>query len=211
MQTLIDNTAIIEESLEKAVDYNTYFEQIKRFSELQKTSGLEQSQSRIEFTALNFQRMKRLNKTISINDDIKQFLEKFKKEQTWLVITEAWCGDSAQVTPVLNKIAELSPAIDLKFVYRDENPELMDAFLTNGGRSIPKLIALSRENEVLFTWGARPSVATQMVADFKQKHGSLTPEFKEELQNWYNKDKGLNIVEDLVGHLNQLRPLPGNK
>jgi len=204
MQTLMENTAIIEQSLNKAIDYNTYFDQIKQFSELQKTSGLEQSQSSIEFTALNFKRMKRLNKTISINDNAKQFLENFKKEQTWLVITEAWCGDSAQVTPVLNKLAELCPAIDLKFVYRDENPELMDAFLTNGGRAIPKLIALSLENDVLFTWGARPSVATQMVVDFKEKHGSLTPEFKEELQSWYNKDKGQNITDDLVTLLNKI-------
>jgi hypothetical protein len=203
MQTLMDNTAIIKQSLIKAIDYNTYFDHIKTFNELQKTSGLEQSQSRIEFTALNFKRMKRLNKTILINDDAKQLLENDKKEQTWLVITEAWCGDSAQVTPVLNKIAELSSAIELKFVYRDENLELMDAFLTNGGRSIPKLIALSRENEVLFNWGARPSVATQMVIDYKEKHGSLTPEFKEELQSWYNKDKGQNITDDLIALLSK--------
>ncbi len=204
MQTLMDNMTIIKQSLIKAIDYNTYFDQIKQFSELQKTSGPEQSQSRIEFTALNYQRMKRLNKTILINDDAKQFLENVKKEQIWLVITEAWCGDSAQITPVLNKIAELSPAITLKFVYRDENPELMDAFLTNGGRAIPKLIALSGENEVLFTWGSRPSLATQMVVDFKEKHGSLTPEFKEELQNWYNKDKGQNITDDLIALLSKI-------
>jgi hypothetical protein len=201
MQTLMDNTAIIEESLIKAIDYNTYFDQIKQFSELKKTSGPEQSQSRIEFTALNYQRMKRLNKTISISEDAKKLLNNAQTKQTWLVITEAWCGDSAQAIPVLNKIAEHSTAIDLKLVYRDEQPELMDIFLTNGGKSIPKLIALSQENDVLFSWGPRPSIASQMVNEYKEKNGMLSPEFKQELQLWYTKDKGQNIVVDLISLL----------
>lgn len=198
MQTLLDTSAVIKQSLEQAIDYNTYFEQIKNFSEAQKTSGFEQSKSRIEFTILNFQRMKRLNKTITIDENAVETLQSLQQIQTWMVITEAWCGDSAQVTPVFNKIAGLSPAIDLKFVYRDENPELMDAFLTNGGRSIPKLIALDTNLEVLFTWGPRPSIATQMVADYRENHGMLTPEFKQDLQLWYTKDKGKNIVDDLL-------------
>lgn len=206
MQTLTVNSALIPEALEQSITYKTYFEQIKKYYELQETSGTEQSLLRIEFTALNYQRMKRLNKTISISEETKQLLKNVKKPQTWLVITEAWCGDSAQVIPVLNKIVEQAPVIDLKMVYRDEQPDLMDAFLTNGGRSIPKLIAIDKDNEVLFTWGPRPTIAAKMVADFKEKHGLLTPEFKQGLQIWYNKDKGLNIIEDLLAQLNQLRP-----
>jgi len=198
MQTLTSNNALIPEALEQSINYKTYFEQIKGFYEKQETSGTEQSLSRIEFTALNYQRMKRLNKTISINDEAKQFLKDLKKEQTWLVITEAWCGDSAQVIPVLNKITEQTSSIDLKLVYRDEQPELMDAFLTNGGRSIPKLIAIDKNNKVLFTWGPRPSEATKMATDFKERNGTLTPEFKQELQMWFNKDKGQNIIDDLT-------------
>lgn len=198
IQTLMDTKSIIKKSLITAIDYITYFEQVKNFSDNKKTSGADQSQSLIDFTSINFQRMKRLNKTISIDENAVETLQSLQQKQTWLVITEAWCGDSAQVTPVLNKIAETTPAIDLKFVYRDEHPELMDAFLTNGGRSIPKLIALDTNLEVLFAWGPRPSIATQMVADCKEKHGLLTPEFKQDLQLWYTKDKGKNIVNDLL-------------
>jgi hypothetical protein len=74
----------------------------------------------------------------------------------------------------------------------------MDLFLTNGGRSIPKLIALDKENNVIDSWGPRPSVATKMVADFKEKNGVLDPEFKQDLQVWYNKDKGQSVQEDFV-------------
>ncbi|MEX2349619.1 MAG: thioredoxin family protein, partial [Flavobacteriaceae bacterium] len=133
-------------------------------------------------------------------------LLKFQKNITWLVITEAWCGDAAQVLPVLNKVAETTPKIALKLVYRDENPELIEMFLTSGSRSIPKLIALDEHNQVLYTWGPRPTEAAKMVVDFKNLNGLLTPEFKQDLQLWYNKDKGLNIIADQLTLLDQLRP-----
>jgi hypothetical protein len=83
-------------------------------------------------------------------------------------------------------------------VLRDENIELMDLFLTNGGRSIPKLIALDKENNVINSWGPRPTVATKMVADYIKKNGVLDLEFKQDLQIWYNKDKGQSVQEDFV-------------
>ena len=102
----------------------------------------------------------------------------------------------------MQKIAELSNGITLKVVLRDENLELMDAFLYNGGRSIPKLIALDNTTgKILGDWGPRPSIATQLVDDYKKEHGKLTPEFKQDLQVWYNKDKGQNTAQDLLGLL----------
>ena len=88
---------------------------------------------------------------------------------------------------------------------RDENPELMDMFLTNGGRAIPKVIIMDNESgEVLNTYGPRPSEASSYVNRFKLKYGTLTPDFKEDLQHWYNKNKGQNIIDDTVKILEQL-------
>jgi hypothetical protein len=86
----------------------------------------------------------------------------------------------------------------MKFVLRDENLELMDLFLTNGGRSIPKLIALDKNNNVLKTWGPRPSFANKMVTEYKAKNGNLDAQFKQDLQVWYNKDKGKSTQEDFI-------------
>ena len=36
-----------------------------------------------------------------------------------------------------------------------------------------------------------------MVEAYKKEHGKLTPEFKEDLQKWYNQDKGQSILSDL--------------
>ena len=95
-------------------------------------------------------------------------------------------------------MADLNDYIDLKLVLRDENLELMDLFLTNGGRAIPKLIVLDKESNVTNTWGPRPTIAANMVKLYKAEHGSLDAIFKQDLQVWYNKNKGKSAEEDLV-------------
>ena len=84
-----------------------------------------------------------------------------------------------------------------RILLRDENPELMNEFLTNGNQAIPKLIQII-DNKVTKTWGPRPTIATKMVADYKSEHGKLDPEFKKDLQVWYNKNKSQNVIEDLT-------------
>ncbi|MDX6745764.1 thioredoxin family protein [Polaribacter sp. PL03] len=189
---------IIENSLKKTISYTDYRALVSNLLANGKATGPEQSEALTNYSLLNDRRMKRLDKTIKISEETILEFQKVKEPQTWLVITEGWCGDAAQNLPVLNKIAATTDKIDLKIVLRDENLELMDLFLTNGGRSIPKLIALDKNNNVIDSWGPRPTVATKMVADYKEKHGSLDPQFKEDLQVWYNKDKGQSVQEDFV-------------
>jgi hypothetical protein len=148
---------------------------------------------------LNDRRMKRWDKTIKVSEDSKQRVSNFTGAITWLIITESWCGDAAHVIPALSKVAELSSNIDIKLVLRDENELLMDQFLTNGGRSIAKLIMIDNTTgDVITTYGPRPVEATKLVDDYKDKYGTLTPEFKENLQVWYNKDKGQSIIQDAL-------------
>lgn len=193
---------IITESLKTALTYPEYTELITDLVAIEASSGVDASPALVEYTKLNQKRMARWDKTIHINDEVKNRIQSFNKSVTWLVLTETWCGDAAHVIPVINKVAELNPNIKLKLVFRDEHPELMDRFLTNGGKSIPKLIMIEdATGEVLNTFGPRPSEATAMAADFKATHGSLTDQFKAELQSWYNKNKGENTINDLLGLL----------
>jgi hypothetical protein len=189
---------IIENSLKKTISYRDYRALVRNLLVEGKSTGSEQSVDLTNYSLLNNQRMQRLDKTIKISEETIQEFQKVSAPQTWLVITEGWCGDAAQNLPVLNKIATASDHIDLRVVLRDENIELMDLFLTNGGRSIPKLIALDKENNVINSWGPRPTVATKMVADYIKKNGVLDLEFKQDLQIWYNKDKGQSVQEDFV-------------
>ncbi|AQS94767.1 thioredoxin family protein [Polaribacter sp. BM10] len=189
---------IIENSLKNTISYAEYRSLVSSLLEDGKATGPIQSEALTNYSLLNDKRMKRLDKTIKISEETISEFQKVTTPQTWLVITEGWCGDAAQNIPVLQKIADITDKVDLKIVLRDENLPLMDLFLTNGGRSIPKLIALDKDNNVINTWGPRPSTATKMVADYKEEHGSLDAQFKQDLQVWYNKNKGKNVQEDLV-------------
>jgi pantothenate kinase-related protein Tda10 len=148
--------------------------------------------------------MNRWEKTSKLTAEQIETIQKVTKKQTWLVITEGWCGDAAPVIPIMNKIADINPLITFKLILRDENDELMSQFLTNGGKSIPKLVSFNaEENDLLFTWGPRPKEAADLVAKEKAEFGQLRDEFKITLQKWYNQDKGKNIAEDLVNCLKE--------
>ena len=189
---------VIENSLKNALSYEGYRAFVSALLTDGKATGMEQSEALTNYSLLNNKRMKRLDKTIKLSEETLQEFQKISEPKTWLVLTEGWCGDAAQSLPVLNKIAKSTDKIDLKVILRDENLPLMDLFLTNGGRSIPKLIALDKDNNVIDSWGPRPTTASKMVADYIEKNGALDPQFKQDLQLWYNKDKGENVQADFV-------------
>ncbi len=204
MNTLDINTLenIIEDSLKESITYEEYRALVSRLVEENSTTGNEKTEALINYTVLNDRRMKRWDKTVKISDDAKTTIENYKGKATFLVLTESWCGDAAHIMPVIQKVADLNDNIEQKVVLRDEHEALMNEFLTNGGKSIPKLIMIDNDTkEVLNTFGPRPTVATEMVNQYKAEHGQLTPEFKEDLQRWYNKDKGQSTLDDLVGML----------
>ncbi|MER3319779.1 MAG: thioredoxin family protein [Allomuricauda sp.] len=190
---------IVQEYISNGMDYARYLELVSQLAKNGKTTGNEQSEAMVDYTKLGDRRMVRWEKTFKIPEAIQQKLESLDRELVFLALTESWCGDAAASLPIINKIAEANPNITLKVVLRDESLDLMDMFLTNGSRSIPKVIILDKaNNEIMGEWGPRPSIATQMVADFKREHGKLTAEFKQDLQVWYNKNKGQNILEDIL-------------
>lgn len=191
--------SLIKDALGNAITYDAYRELVGALAEQGSNTGAEKTEVLANYTQLNHKRMKRWDKTFKINEATKEKVASVKDKITWVVLTESWCGDAAPSLPVMNRLAALSPNLDLKVVLRDDNLPLMDAFLTNNARSIPKLVAVDSENhEVLGTWGPRPQVAANLVTDYKNAHGKLTAAFREDLQQWYNKDKGQEILKELL-------------
>ena len=199
--------SIIKNSLQKSTSYRAYRDLVKQLVSEESTTGADKTEDKVEFTMLNDRRMKRWDKTLKVSEDFKAKIAEFKEKVTWLVITESWCGDAAHIMPAINKVAELNDNINFKTVLRDENEDLMNLFLTNGNKSIPKLIMIDdASGEVVSTFGPRPNLATQLVKGYKAEFGALTPEFKQDLQVWYNKDKGESTIEDLTEMLCELEP-----
>jgi hypothetical protein len=157
----------------------------------------------INYAKLNIQRMNRLDKTTILNDNWTPFFEDLESNLKWVVLTEGWCGDAAQIVPVINKIAEASNGkIELELLLRDENLVLMDKYLTNGGRAIPKLICYDENNKELWNWGPRPKVTQELVNQLKEDKVDLN-ELKTQLHLWYTHDKTMNIQLEIFERIAQ--------
>lgn len=191
--------SIIEKSLKVSFSYQEYRDFVTDLAKEVKTTGHEQREDLIHYTQLNEARLHRLDKTTQVVDEVKAVLQKLSKEYTWLVISESWCGDAAQILPVINKMAEVSENIDLRIVLRDDNEDLTNLFLTNGTKSIPKLIIIDKAtNEVVNDFGPRPKGAKQLILDYKATHGIVDETAKIELQKWYLQDKGVSTQKEIV-------------
>lgn len=177
-----------------------------------RTTGANQSESMINYATLNQKRMRKWDKIGKITPELSEKLLDIKSPMTWLVITEGWCGDAAQNLPFLNKMSEINPNINFKLVLRDENLELMDMFLTNGGRSIPKLIALDESLNVLGSWGPRPEPMQKAFIENKVTQERPGAVFTEYMHLWYAKDKGITLQNEFLAILDvwnqKLQSLP---
>ena len=194
----MQNTLIIN-SIEKSYSYSEYRNHISQLLIDGLSTGNTQSEDLTHYSTLNEVRMNRLEKTIKLTPEIAEKLKAIEKNYVFLVLSEGWCGDAAQILPIMEKMVQENDSIDLRIVLRDENSELMDGFLTNGSKSIPKLILVdAKENTVLGSWGPRPEGATQLIKAFKAKHGVINEEAKTELQKWYLHDKGVSTMHEIT-------------
>lgn len=186
-------------SLAKSHAYTKYRAIISELLQQGKSTGSFQSPELTQYSMLNETRMSRLDKTMVIAEDVILKLLNLKKNYTWLVLSEGWCGDAAQILPILNKMAIITPNIELRIVFRDQNEQLMNKFLTNGSKSIPKLILLDRESQNVYSsWGPRPAGASNLVISYKRQYGVIDETLKKELQLWYLHDKGLSVQYEIT-------------
>ena len=191
-----------------AMTYEQYVQKIKLLLSEGKTSTstINNSPNLIHYTELNLQRMHRLDKTTHLLDETSESIKKINGKRIFLVITEGWCGDASQIIPVIEKMAQLNPLITHRLIFRDEHPDIIKAFLTDESRSIPKLIVLDEEGNVLNTWGPRPQALQERVMQEKIKMLAMTKEerkiyfdeVKTEVQKWYNNDKTNGIQREII-------------
>ena len=179
------------------LEMTDYFEFVSQLVEEGKTTGANQSESMIHYTVLSQQRMKRWFKTGKLIPDLEAKLAEIKEDQTWIIITEAWCGDAAHAFAFIEKMADTNDHIKLEWKLRDENPELIDAHLTDGGRSIPKLIVYDETEKELYSWGPRPKhIQTKYLV--LKKSSTPSAQIQTELQKMYNTDKGVTMQKEIL-------------
>jgi hypothetical protein len=185
--------------LQRSITYEAYKQLVEDLLAAGRSTGPQQSEDLTHYSQLNVQRMHRVEKTIQILPEVREQMLRVSRSQTWLVLTEGWCGDASQSLPVIKALADLNTNIRMRILLRDENPALMDQYLTNGvSRSIPRLIAVDPATGAeLFTWGPRPTALQETFYGVRSE-GLPYDVIKEELQRWYNKDKTVAIQRELA-------------
>jgi thioredoxin-like negative regulator of GroEL len=189
----------------EGLTYGEYRELIDNLLLAGKTTGTDHTEDMLHYTKMNVQRMKRVEKTTTLNEELVQVLAEVKQQYHLLVITEGWCGDAAQIVPVIEKIASTAPdKFTLRVVLRDQNIPLIDAHLTNGGRAIPVLLVLNENKELILPkWGPRPAVLQSLLLQLKQEYTDQL-QLAEMLHGWYAKDKTQATQKELLEILKQL-------
>lgn len=190
----------------EGLDYMIYRQLIDKLLSQGKTTGPDNSTEMLHYTKMNVQRMKRVEKTIVLTDGLLATIAALKNKYRMLVVTEGWCGDAAQILPIIHIITMAAPEkMELKVVLRDQHLDLIDAHLTNGGRAIPALLILNEDgNLALPKWGPRPQVLHNLMLGWKNE-GIEMPELAEKLHGWYAKDRTSATQQELNVMFAQLK------
>lgn len=195
----VTNTLISDELLDTAFSYQEFNDHIEELYGQKKTTNEDNRQNMLDYTKMYIQRSNRWDKHGKLSKELKNKLKDISRDMVWLVINEGWCGDGAQTLPFIAKMAEESEHIELKIILRDQNLEVMDQFLTNGARSVPKLIAIDKHTKrVLGTWGPRPYEANELYWHAKNDPDIPNKRAVESLHLWYARDKGRSIQKEFI-------------
>lgn len=194
--------SMIASGFEGAMSYKEYREKIDRLHEEGKVTGPNQTEDLLTYSKLNVHRMDRWDKHTHLSDHTKEVVGKIDKSVTFLVLTEGWCGDAAQIVPVIQQIANLNSSIQTKYILRDESLEIMDMFLTGTGRSIPIFILIDEKGKVLGHYGPRPRKAQELISQLKADNADMDV-IKEKLHLWYARDKHQELEMEFIQLLEQ--------
>jgi len=196
-----DTPIITRDLVDNAMSYGQYRALINSLLENDKVTGdfMKNGKWILNYTHENNKRMDRGESVFEANTELRQLLTAISDQWIWLVITEGWCGDAAQIIPAFVRLAGLNPHFDIRFILRDEHPKVIDRYLTNGGRSIPKLIVLQKESlKEVGNWGPRPAVPQQMTMDFKEQDEITLKQYVVDLHKWYEEDRFDAIQKELL-------------
>ena len=148
------------------------------------------------YLSLNLTRFNRITKTFSPSQAFIDLASEVKKKSHWIIITEPWCGDAAQSVPVLLRLIEVIPNATYSLELRDSG-NIIDAYLTDGGKAIPKVVVRNEQQEDMFVWGARPEILQALFLEGKRR-GVEKTDLQEMLHTWYAKDGGRTLEQEIL-------------
>lgn len=185
--------------LKKAMTFEAYIELIEDLLSKGRTTGPKQNDALIKYSEQNLFRMKRHYKHDPLLPELETLMTEWTRPLLLVVLSEAWCGDAAHSLGGIVRFCELSDDISIRILLRDENLDLMDAYLTNGSRSIPIVIFYDPETmQEVAVWGPRPKHAQDMYYDFKRIGNGSRTDFDNRLHLWYGRDNNKTLQREFL-------------
>lgn len=182
--------------LQKGISYEEYLEKVKTQMNQMKEEG--DPKDYVQYYFLGLTRMERWNKTFELSDEQKALLNTIQPNFSLLTISEGWCGDASQILPII-EITSKELGVSHQIVFRDENPDLMNKYLTDGAKSIPIIIGVDDTGSELFHFGPRPVHGMELLKKHKENPESYTTQdFQKEVHQYYTKNKGVDIFNEFI-------------
>lgn len=182
---------------DKAFTYTQYRELLHQTIQNKENMTAAQRQM-LPYIETNIGLMDGWDQRAALTEEIKAAIDSWEPA-TWLVLTEGWCGDAANIIPLFQKIADHSKGkIKLRLLLRDENTVLMDNYLTDGGRAIPKVIMYNETFTELANWGPCPAVLHAQKKPWKEEAGKDFQILIRKVNEWYEADQGITTQAELL-------------
>jgi len=148
----------------------------------------------------NCAKMEELREGLTLEPQTAAFLAKLRKTVYVVAIAEDWCGDVVRHVPVLQRLADAAPNLKVRYITREQWPNVFVRFLTNGGEAIPKFIFLSDEWVECGNWGPMPEQCRELVA--RGKACGDIPAARKKVHALYEADaKRIMVISELLHHL----------
>ena len=165
--------------------YADYREKWREQKNVELPKGADPSDRKMNhYLNYNWDRQEQVHEAYAPSPTLRAAVQAIEEPQLWMVITEPWCGDSAFLLPVIAEAAALTDKVSLRILLRDDNLDIMDQYLTDGSRSIPKLVVFSEDGEERLTWGPRPEGVTQRYEALKEEYDDKSTLIAELLKSY---------------------------
>jgi hypothetical protein len=158
------------------------------------------------YARYNWERAEAVEQEYMASEELREVMNTIDTPQLWMVLTDDWCGDSAFSLPIIARAASLSDHVTLRILRRDDNLDIMDQYLTDGSRSVPKLVAFSEDGDELFEWGPRPADAAALREGLIAE-GAEGKDVVEPLITWYEDGGYEDVEEELIDRLTSSLPV----
>ncbi|MFK7845946.1 MAG: thioredoxin family protein [Rhodothermales bacterium] len=160
--------------------------------------GLDkQARKNLFYAKYNAERAGRVVEAYQMDQKLEKLIDSVASEQHWMVLTEDWCVDSAYALPIISNAASRNRYINMRILLRDENLDIMDQYLTDGGRSIPKLVVFGADGTELYQWGPRPQSLKQQREIWKAD-GVEGPMLSQKGAEWYDAGGWRDVETELI-------------